>query len=105
MAYSEEDLKKIEAYERIHLKENQRELPPGEKVQALQGRDRNKWLQVGLNILAIVFFGYSYYFHITRLGDTLLIILFVVFLLNMVMIFYQKRQIEKLIEYYESQQE
>lgn len=105
MAYSEEDEKKIEAYERIHLKEDQRELPPTEKVKALQGRDRNKWLQFGLNILAIAFFGYSYYFHITRLSDTLLIILFVVFLLNMVMIFYQKKQIQTLIEYYESNQD
>jgi undecaprenyl pyrophosphate phosphatase UppP len=103
MNYSEEDLERFERYKRIHLKHEEIEQPVDQQLQALQKRDRNKWIQLLVNILAIIFFGYSYYFDITRLSNTFLYVLVVVFIINTVLIFYQKKQINALREYLQSE--
>jgi hypothetical protein len=68
-------------------------------VDALQKKKRNKWIQLAVNIAAILFFGYSFYFDITQLGQTFFIIIFAVFVINVGLIFYQKNQIDELLEY------
>lgn len=103
MAYSPDDKERLNSYLNIHLKKQQRNLPPDQKIEALQKRDRNMWFRLLLNIVIILLFGYSYYYGITNLGATILIILLVIFLLNVAMIFYQKKQIKELIQYISQQ--
>ena len=86
-----------QAYAKMHLKEEQRSLPAAEKIEILQKKDRSKWWHVGINIAAVLFFGYSFYFGITQLSDTILYILLAVFGINVGLIFYQKKQIRQLI--------
>ncbi|MEL7832516.1 hypothetical protein [Fodinibius sp. Rm-B-1B1-1] len=90
---------KLQSYLKIHLKKDELSLSDNEKVEALYKKKRNKWIQLVVNIAAILFFGYSFYFDITQLGQTFFIIIFVVFAINMGLIFYQKNQIDELIGY------
>jgi uncharacterized membrane protein YpjA len=103
MSYSEADKKRFETYEKIHLKKDQQELDPSGKLGALDNRDRRLWLMLFLNIVAVVFFGYSWYEGITQLNQYILIILIVVFLANTAMIFYQKKQVTELRAYLKDQ--
>lgn len=99
MGYNESQQQRFESYLNIHLKKHQRDLPVTEKITALKQRDRNKWWHLLINVLAVGLFGYSFFFGITQLSDTFLIILVIVFIINVALIFYQKRQIRDLIAY------
>lgn len=90
---------KLESYLTVHLKKDELSLSPTEQVEALHKKKRNKWIQLAVNIAAILFFGYSFYFDITQLSQTFFIIIAVVFLVNVGLIFYQKNQIDQLVEY------
>ncbi|MEX0994241.1 MAG: hypothetical protein WD599_01855 [Balneolaceae bacterium] len=103
MVYSQEDLARFKSYEKVHLRKVDDSLPVDEKIKALEKKDRNKWVMLWLNLLAILFFSYSYYFDITALGDTIFIILLIIFTVNVGLIFLQKRQIKELIDFYRSQ--
>ncbi|MFH5830891.1 hypothetical protein ACG2F4_01940 [Halalkalibaculum sp. DA3122] len=99
----DEQKQKYESYLNIHLKKNQTELPIDQKITLLEKRDRNKWFHLLINVAAILLFGYSFYFDLTQLSQTFFIIIAVVFGINVVLIFYQKRQIRSLIEYLQTQ--
>lgn len=94
-----EEQERLQSYLNIHLKKDKESLTLDEQIEALEKRDRNKWIQLAVNIAAILFFGYSFYFDITQLGQTFFIIIFVVFIINVGLIFYQRNQIQELIEY------
>lgn len=90
---------RLQSYLNIHLKKNTQALPEKEQIEALEKKDRNKWIMLAVNILALLVFGYSFYYNLTNLGQTFFIILVVVFVINVGLIFYQKKQIKELIEY------
>ncbi|WP_138430571.1 hypothetical protein [Fodinibius saliphilus] len=94
-----EEQERLNSYLNIHLKKDKLSLPIGEQVEALHKKYRNKWILLAVNIAAILFFGYSFYYDITQLGDTFLTIIIVVFVLNVGLIFYQRNQIQELIDY------
>ncbi|HET6527841.1 MAG TPA: hypothetical protein VFG39_03740 [Balneolaceae bacterium] len=98
---SSKDQKRLQSYLNIHLKKDKQTLPVSDQIDELHKRNRSKWIQLGINILAILFFGYSFYYDITQLSQTFFIILVVVFGVNVGLIFYQKNQINELIEYLE----
>ncbi len=100
MTYSSEDLNRLKSYEKVHLKGEDDNLEPSEKINLLHKKDRNKWYMLIFNVLAILFFGYSFYFDITNLSDTIFIILVVVFTINVGLIYLQRKQISELIEFY-----
>lgn len=90
---------RLQSYLNIHLKKDEISLPTRQKIEALYKRKRNKWIQFAINIAAILFFGYSFYFKITDLSQTFFLIIFAVFVINIGLIFYQKSQIEELVDY------
>lgn len=94
-----EDRERLQSYLNIHLKKDERSLPLAEQIEALQKRNRNKWIQLVVNVAAILFFGYSFLYDITQLGDTFFYIIFAVFVINVGLIFYQKNQIRELIAF------
>lgn len=99
--YSSEEKERYRSYLKIHLKQEEQGLPPDEKIAILKKKDRNKWWMLAVNVAAILFFGYSFFYGITQLSDTLLYILLAVFVINVGLIFYQKKQLQELIEYLE----
>ncbi len=90
---------RLQSYLKIHLKKDELSLSESDQIEALHKKKRNKWIQLAVNIAAILFFGYSFYFDITQLSQTFFIIIFAVFVINMGLIFYQKNQIDELLEY------
>ncbi len=94
-----ETQKRLQSYLTVHLKKDELSLSESEKIDALHKKKRNKWIQLAVNIAAILFFGYSFYFNITQLSQTFFIIIFAVFAVNVGLIFYQKNQIDELLEY------
>ncbi|MGK7371631.1 MAG: hypothetical protein ACNS64_15575 [Candidatus Halalkalibacterium sp. M3_1C_030] len=97
--YDSQEQERYQSYLKIHLKKDQLDLPIAEKIEALEKRNRTKWWHLLINIAAILFFGYSFYYNITQLGDTFLYIIMGVFIVNVGLILYQKRQINELIDY------
>ncbi len=89
----------LQSYLKIHLKKDELSLPVKGQIDALHKKKRNKWIQFAINIAAILFFGYSFYFQITDLSQTFFFIIFAVFVINVGLIFYQKKQIEELVGY------
>lgn len=94
--YSEADKERLESYLNIHLKKDELDLPVDRKLEALDKRDRNKWLQMAVNLAAMIFFGYSFYYDITQLSNTIFWAIAAVFAVNVGLIFWQKRQIREL---------
>lgn len=97
--YDSQQKERYQSYLKIHLKKDQLDLPIAEKIDALQNRDRTKWWHLLINIAAILFFGYSFIYNITQLGNTFLYIIMGVFVINVGLILYQKKQIHELIEF------
>ena len=84
---------------KVHLTDEQQAQPPAEQRQALQKKKRKQSLFLAINLLAIAFFGYSFYSGITQLSTTIWYILIAVFVLNVGLIFYQKKQLNRCISY------
>jgi len=100
MNYSDEDIRRLESYANVHLRKKT-DLPDKQKIPALEKKRRSKLYQLLLNIVIILFFAYSYFYDITSLGDLLFYILVIVFLINVIMLIYQRKQIDELIGYYQ----
>lgn len=94
-----QDEQRYQSYLKVHLKKDQQELSIPEQIEALEKRDRSRWWHLFVNLAAIFFFGYSFYFNITQLSQTFFIIIMVVFGINVGLILYQKKQIRRLINY------
>lgn len=99
MKYNDDDIRRLESYANVHLRKKA-DLPDKQKIPALEKKKRSKLYQLLLNIVIILFFGYSYFYDITSLGDLLFYILIIVFLINVIMLIYQRKQIDELIDYY-----
>ena len=97
--YSKQDEERFESYRRVHLKKSDEGLSREDEIELLQKKNRNRWWLLLLNVVAIVFFGYSFASGITQLSDTLFYILIAVFIINVGLIFYQKKQLSELIEF------
>jgi len=100
-----EKQERLQSYLKIHLKKDKLSLPPSDQIEALHKKDRNKWIQLAVNIAAILFFGYSFYYDITQLSQTFFLIILAVFVINVGLIFYQRNQIQELIDYLQWKQE
>ncbi|HLR76557.1 MAG TPA: hypothetical protein VK106_02785 [Balneolaceae bacterium] len=89
----------VERQLHAHLKKKHLNAPIDEKIELLKKRKRSRWWMLGINVAVILFFGYSFFFHITELSNTLFYILCAVFIINMVLIYYQTKQLAELIEW------
>lgn len=94
-----EEQERLEAYLNVHLKSEYHSESPSVQIEELNKRIRNKWIQLAVNVAAILFFGYSFYFDITQLSQTFMMVIVAVFGINVGLIFFQKKQINELIGY------
>lgn len=98
-----QDHERLESYLRVHLKNGQLSQPKEEQITLLQKKKRKQLWFLFINIIAILFFGYSFFYEITRLSNTIFYILFGVFVINVFLILYQRKQLGQLIEYLEKE--
>ena len=97
--FTENQEQKFESYLNIHLKKDQQDLSREQQVKLLHKRQRNKWFHLLLNFVAILLFGYSFYYDLTQLSETIFLVIMGVFAVNIGLIFYQRKQIGELIAY------
>jgi len=95
----DKEQQRLQSYLNVHLKNDKASLPITDQIEELQKKDRNKWIMLAVNIVAILIFGYSFYFDITELSQTVFLIIVIVFGINVGLIFYQKKQLKELIAY------
>lgn len=103
--YSEQEKDRFNALLKVHLKQKEQSEPIGEQLRLVEKKKRNKWWMLAVNVAAILFFGYSFLFNITQLGDTLMYVLLIVFVINVGLIFYQQKQLGELIDFLRWKQE
>jgi hypothetical protein len=99
MQYNEDQVKRIDSFLRLHIGKEHANLPSAEKIAHLYRKDRKYWIMMGVNILAIAFFGYSFLAEITAMSAWIFYLLMGVFVLNIIFLSYQKRRIREVIEY------
>ena len=104
MSLSEQEQQRLEKRIEVLLRGEDDNLSRDQKIEALQKRGKKMWTYLLINFAAVLFFGYSFYFDITQLSDTVLKILGVVFVINTLLIFYQKSQISKAIAYLQKEE-
>lgn len=102
--YDRREQERYQSYLNVYLKKDQSDIPLASQIKALEKQERSKWWHLLINIAAILFFSYWFYFDITQLGQPFFIIIAVVFGINVGLILYQKKQINELIDYLEWKQ-
>jgi hypothetical protein len=99
MEYNDEQVKKIDAFLRLHIGKEHGNIPAADKITQLYRKDRKYWIMMVVNIIAIALFGYSFLSGITQLGAWVFYLLIAVFVLNIVFLSYQKRRIREAVAY------
>jgi hypothetical protein len=85
-------------YEEVHLRGN-KDLSTEEKIEFLKKKSRNKSIHFIINVVIVIFFILMLINGATTFGDWFYYVLFGVFALNMILIYFQKKQITSLIEF------
>lgn len=85
-------------YERVHLRTDA-DLPDEEKISKLVNKHRSKWLQIIFNVVVITGLGYAYFAGYRPFADWVYYLLAFIFVLNIVLLYWQKNQIEDLSAY------
>lgn len=92
------DKDRYEMYERVHLRSHE-DLPTHEKLSKLENKHRSKWIQIIFNFVVISGLGYAYFAGYRPFADWVYYVLAFIFLLNVVLLYWQKNQIEDLSAY------
>ncbi|HKJ34243.1 MAG TPA: hypothetical protein VKA34_20620 [Balneolales bacterium] len=95
--YTEEEKQRFEGYIKLYVDDDVTEVE--DKITALKKRDKKLWFFLIANVVAILLFSLSYFMGDNHFSNVLYIILFVVFGINVLVIFYQKSQLNKTIDY------
>lgn len=95
--YTEEEIERLESYIKLFVKKNIADKEG--KINALKKRERRLLYFLIGNVIAVIFFAYSYFHRISTLNNTMYLVLFGIFILNVFLIMYQKKQIRRVIEY------
>ena len=85
-------------YERVHLRNNS-DLPVEEKISKLVNKHRSKWIQILFNVVVMAGLGYAYFAGYRPFADWVYYVLAFIFALNVVLLYWQKNQIEDLSAY------
>lgn len=100
MEHQSEDEERFSVYEEVHLR-GKHDLSIEEKIDYLQKKSRNKTIHLIINVLIVISFILMLIYETKTFGDWFYYILFGVFALNMLLIYFQKKQIFSLIGYLE----
>lgn len=101
MNTSHEYPKDIQAILVLHLGKEFQMLTKQTMLEALGKRRSRYWIMIIVNALALLFFSYSFIYGITQLSDLVYYGLGTVFVLNVLLIFHQRKQINRAITYVE----
>lgn len=104
VTFRKEDIARIETVLDYNVGKDRHDKPKNEVLQILMHRKKRFFYITAINILALVFFGYWFFSGITELPSWIFWLLAAVFVLNLVSISWQRKQIDDAISYVESDQ-
>ena len=94
--------KRMRAFIEVQLGKDALKLAPKQQKAGLEQKFRRLMLMMGVNIAVVVFFSYSFYYDITRLGSTWFSFIVVFFLVNVLLLSYQWRQLKQALAWLDS---
>lgn len=91
----------VERMVRVHVRGARPDMDDNEKLMGL--KQRHKWLGLMfiLNVLLVIIYAYSFFSGVTTLGYTIFYLILGAFVVNVLLILYQRRQIGRAIAYLE----
>lgn len=93
---------RIEQYERVQFRGvSLSELHSDKRIELITKRRLNRFIMMILNVLLMIFFGYSIYAGLTQLSQTWLTVIAVVFSVNIGLYLYQIYQLSEIQQYYD----
>lgn len=90
---------RIKAFIEVQLGKNANAMSPEQQRLGLENKYRRLLIMLAVNIGIILFFGYSFFYDITQLGPTWLVLIGLFFLLNILMLGYQWNQLNEAIQW------
>jgi len=93
----------VKAVLELHVGKNFPEVPTHIQLELLEKRAKRYRIMILVNLFALLFFSYSFISGITQIGEFIYYALGVVFVLNMSLIVYQRKQVNETIAYIRSQ--
>ncbi len=91
----------VERMVRVHVRGARPDMDDDEKLMGL--KQRHKWLKLmlGLNVVLVSVYAYTFVSGITQLGNTVFYLILGAFVVNVLLILYQRGQIGRAIAYLE----
>lgn len=89
----------IRAVLELHLGKNFADIAKNDQIDILNKKRKRYWIMIAANLFALIFFSYSFIAGITEINEYIYYILGVVFVLNLLLIFYQRKQIGIAIDF------
>lgn len=89
---------RFEMYKRVHLRKHE-DLADDEKISKLENKHRSKWIQIIFNVVVITGLAYGYLVGYRPFDEWVYYLLAFIFVLNVVLLYWQKNQIEQLANY------
>lgn len=96
------DKERFEMYERVHLRSDE-DFTEEEKISKLTKKHRSKWIQIIFNVVVISVLAYTYFAGYRPFAEWVYYVLAFIFVLNVVLLYWQKNQIEELSAYLKDQ--
>ncbi|MCG2589178.1 hypothetical protein [Rhodohalobacter sulfatireducens] len=93
-----DEKERFEVYERVHLRKHE-DLADEDKIDKLKNKHRSKWIQIIFNVVVITGLAYGYLVGYRPFPEWVYYILAFIFVLNVVLLYWQKNQIEELASY------
>lgn len=94
--------KRMRAFIEVQLGKKAADAPPEEQHAALRQKFRRLLLMTFVNLAVVLFFSYSFYFDITQLGTTWFSLIIVFFIVNVLLLAYQWKQLKQALAWLES---
>ena len=91
----------VRAVLELHIGKNFADVSKDEQVNILVKKRKRYWLMIAANLFALLFFSYSFIYGITQINEFVYYVLGVVFVLNLLLILYQRKQIQTTLQYLE----
>lgn len=90
---------RIKAFIEVQLGKNAKAMSPDQQRLGLENKYRRLLIMLAVNIGIILFFGYSFIYDITQLGSTWLALIGLFFVLNILMLGYQWKQLNEAVQW------
>lgn len=89
----------IQAVLVLHIGKNFADITTASQIEILERKRKRFWIMIGANLFALIFFSYSFLGGLTQISDVIFYILGGVFTLNMLLIFYQRNQVNHTLDW------